>query len=396
MRFQLQYSILLIITLVFGSVHITGSAAVSYIVTCIAAILCFIEKVPYPHHRAITTYTVFIAIYSLNCIFYGYVLLLISSLVGFYFVSYIWIWATYILIKKYHSIKALLYTLLLVGFVNAVVTIGQRFMYPLALAIPEILQKKGSEKMDLLINQIANEDYGFALWGIFDMVANGYFSCVTAILSVYICTRVPKIYSILLWALSIVALFYTQERAALVSGVMFSILYFGLLFTKSKLSWKKSLFWAITPIFGVYLYDQLNIQSIIEGSRYVSFEIGERSQIYEKSYEYLINHLFTANVYDFYFTTKLYPHNIVYNAFIYGTIIGGILILITLVSIIIKGLKIIKSSFERKVSNELLALTFAFMGYNVICLTHNASIVSGDLLFWLLATPVIFMYIPQK
>ena len=51
------------------------------------------------------------------------------------------------------------------------------------------------------------------------------------------------------------------------------------------------------------IIDTINIESLIEGTRYVSFEMGGRSMIYQRSFDYFMSHPFTANLYDFYFTT---------------------------------------------------------------------------------------------
>ena len=139
----------------------------------------------------------------------------------------------------------------------------------------------------------------------------------------------------------------------------------------------------------------LNFQSYIQGTRYESFALDERSDIYSKSFDYILSNPLGANLFDFFYKYDVYPHHLIYNSFIYGTIIGGCAILVLLVVYIKKAVGLV---FRKLTDDNCLYVAFAaaFLTYCLISTTHNASIVSGDVLFWLLIIPVIDYYNKTK
>ena len=388
-RFRILYAILLVATIVFGSIYLVGPIIIRYIASVGIFIVCKREKVPFPDSPYVKIYSIFIAILFLTSLFKGYEVDFTKLFIGYYLTTYLWIWATYILVIKYNSLGTMIYTLFCICLFNSLVTIGQHFMNPIAFAIPQYLGvdvfgvDSMYEKSDNVITQ-------FALFGIFGAFQNGYYSAVGAVLSLVLWLKNRKIYYLLFWIIAIFSLFCVQERAGFVAGMFFSsvLLYRSLLDSKSMIL--KCGVILVTIFTAAYFVSYgLEYSSYLEGTRYESFDMDTRTGLYQKSVDYISAHPFDANLMEFYDIYHKYPHNFLYNCFIYGTAIGGIMILFCIISIWFKSFKYALHPIGNN-NYYIMLLIYTMFSYCVAGFTHNASIVSGDVLFWLLVTPIIF------
>lgn len=389
MKFRILYVILLLANLVFGSIYIVGPIIIRYLANIVLLIVCIREKVPYPKSMYVNIYTVFIFIFMLTSFWGGYEVDFFKLFVGYYLTTYLWIWATYILFKKYNSVCTMVYTLFAICIVNAVVTIGQHFMIPISFAIPQYLGVSTAaldsmvEKSDMVITQ-------FALFGIFGGFQNGYYSAVGAVLSMVLWARKRNIIYLIFFPISVYGLFCVQERAGFVAGLFFSFVFLYKTLIDSKSIIIKGSIVMLSILLIIYFASYgLNYSSYLAGTRYESFDFDTRVSLYKWSNEYIVSHPFDANLFDFFYKYQHYPHNFIYNSFIYGTIIGGLMIIGCMIAIWIKSFKIMLHHITNENSYVML-LAFALFAYSVAGFTHNASIVSGDTLFWLLASPFIY------
>ena len=167
------------------------------------------------------------------------------------------------------------------------------------------------------------------------------------------------------------------------SGLVFYTIFFNRLSTSGK-------FLILTAFFigALYLVGQIDLTEYTEGTRYESFDLDSRENLYKSSRDYLSDNILVANMLDFYEKYGKYPHNLFYNAFIYGSFLGGILMLYVIVLMLIRTVMVL-----RKKTNDsnchIVIFACAFLAYTVCSLTHNASILSGDSLGWLLVVPIL-------
>lgn len=389
MQFRVYYVILLVADLVFGSIYIIDPIIVRYLVDLVLIGVCLKERATYPKNVYIFIYTLFITIFMCTSFLEGYEVDFIKLFIGYYLSTYLWIWATYILIKKYNRIETMIYSLFAICLVNAFITIGQHYMQQIAFTIPELIGvnvgKVDSmfEKSDTVITQ-------FALAGIFGAFQNGYYSAVGAVLSLVLWGRKKNYFYLLFLPICLFGLFCVQERAALVAGLFFSLvlLYKTLIDSKSQLLKVGVIVFSVIALF--YLISVgLDYSSYIEGTRYESFDWDTRTDLYKWSVDYIMDHPLSANLFDFYNTYQHYPHNFIYNSFIYGTFSGGLMIIGCMIAIWIKAAKTILHPISKN-NFFIIILAFALFAYSMAGFTHNASIVTGDTLFWLLASPFVF------
>lgn len=391
MKFRILYVILLIASVVMGSIYIAGPIVVKYIAVISMFMVCLLEKVPFPFkNRYIQIYSAFLLIFMITSFAEGYEIDFIKMFLGYYFTTFVWIWATYILIKKYESVSTLIYTLFVICISNAIVTIGQHFMNPIAFIVPEILGVS-TYGMDSMFEKSDTTITTFALFGMFGAFQNGFYSAVGAVLSLVLWARKKNIIYLIFMPIAVFGVYCVQERGGFVAGVLFSssFLYKTLIDSNSKVL--KIGIISLTVLALVYLIGYgLNVSSVTEGTRYESFDLDDRDYLYRWSVDYILRHPFDSNLFDFFRIYRHYPHNFIYNSFIYGTFIGGFLIIGCMISLWFKAFKLM----IRPINDEnayVMLLSFALFAYCMATFTHNASIVTGDTLFWLLATPIIFM-----
>lgn len=391
--FQLIYFLCLLGTIVFGDMPVVSIIIVRYIAVAALFAVCCSQELSYPRHSVYKAYFVFIFFFFITSLFYGYGEIFIKVFFGGYFVSIVWIWATYILIKKYNSLNVLITSLLIICSVNAVVTIAQYFKVPTSFAISYFLNVVDSDVIVSMEERAgASETFGgFAIYGIFGAVPNGYYSAVFSVISSILLykskTLIYKVASLSFWALALFALFCVQERAAFLGGVFFS----GLCLIKMLSANEKGrvLMSLIILVSFFLLMDKgASLFSFAEGTRYESFDLDTRTYLFVTSKEYVLNHLFTANLFEYVDTYNKFPHHIIYYSFMCGTCIGGIIILGALAYILFLALKL---SVKRVDDNNvgLMMASFSLFAYIVPSLTHNDSIASGATLFWILAAAVI-------
>lgn len=387
--FQIKYILFIYITLVFGGIHLFGPITGRHIMLFYMFLVCLKETKALWNNWIFSNYIVFIGIFGLGSILYGYGNLFAHDLFAYYVPSYIACWATYILITKYQSLDTLLFSLVTLGILNGVITVGQYFNNPIAFAVPAFLEVTGYEKIpNLMISSISNDTNNYALYGIFGAVGNGYFASVAAVLSLNYIGKWKNTLVLILWIFLMFSLFCVQQRSALAAGVLGSFLLF---FKKLESITNVQKIGLVTGLIAVLyvMLSRVNYEAMFSESRYTDYSLGSRADIYKHSEQYIIENLFTANYYHYDAIYNIPPHNLFYNMVVYGTIIGAIPLLIILISLSKTALKLVIMRIK-PLTSTYVCVAMAFFVYNISSLAHNASIVTGDVLFWLLAIPLMY------
>lgn len=382
------YILFFIAQLIYGSWHVLGPLTFRHIMTFVMFFVCLRERA-FKRDRFIPLFYVFVFFFVIIGLTGGYAGDTMTKFIAYYFVSIVAYFATLLFVEKYEGTYYLIITLLILGICNSVVTLGNMFMMPWAKQITDILHVSNSEDILQYVSNRENTDSmeGFAVPGIINDVGNGYFMSYMTILALYSKDRQIHLYNIALYVLFLITLFFIQERSAFVAGGVLSVYaIFRILMMRGSGHAKKRIIVSFILIVGAVIllpkaYDYMMSSStryITAGFDYAS----DRSSLNDKSMEFLSNNPM-GGFFDFYLQYHAYPHNLFFNALIYGGLIGGMCIFILLW----KQVSLVFPTITRRISPysyELFLFSLMFIAYNLCSITHNQSVVTGDPTFWVL------------
>lgn len=333
-------------------------------------------------------YIIFIACFAISSIFSGYTSEFIHQLFGYYFVAFVGYKSTQVLIQKYNGLTPFIYTLLAIGIIDACATVGQMFNISIINRLVTIIGLNPQEVYDDIISYNGGLA-GVAIPGIMGPVANGYYLSAMCILSLYNPKNKLSIFNLTLWAFFAVSLFFVQQRTALAVGLILSLLAMFKIITKGNKGLKVIILLFTSVAILMFANKVYNI--VMAGdTRYATLGLDatNRDVLYRSAWQYINNYPFGCY---FKFKSEVgYPHNIFLNALIYGGFIGAIAIFIILFS----QLKIAIPKLFKKISENnhvLILFSFIFIEYFAVSLTHNLSIVTGDITLWCFWAVIIIL-----
>lgn len=391
MSYQILYSLYIIATIVFGGVYIIGPFTLRHIAVIVMIVYAIYHKYSLPIEKTMTVYILFVVFFGFSSISYGYGSEFLKAFIANYLVCYVSFWASKILIFKEKSYRAFIYTFIIIGIISSILVILQYHNVYWAFIIPDILRTFTEEDMDQL-SSIGGIISGQSLPGLFNRVDNGYYLSIATILSLYLYSKSKKIISLTVWGFLMISLYMVQQRAAMIAGLLLSIIFLSHILTKSH----KRIIFSIIAIFVVIILFNNIDYSLLEGSRYsLGADTGTRQELWKISYDYIVNHPFDANAYEF---NKLHPdiaaHNLFLNAFLSCGIIGGSIVLYVVAVLCWRCYKMFKA--RNFIKPEYYLTSLAFLSFNFISLTHNNSVVNGNIVFWILATPLMLKVYNKK
>ena len=120
--FKGLYVAFVIAIVFYGQVRMMFGLTPRHIAIAVMWIACIRSGLPFPMGRVMKTYLLFVLSFIVSATLTGH---LSQLLITYYIAACIGYWATKILVTKYKDGKLLLKTIIVLGFVNAIVTIGQ-------------------------------------------------------------------------------------------------------------------------------------------------------------------------------------------------------------------------------------------------------------------------------
>lgn len=212
--------------------------------------------------------------------------------------------------------------------------------------------------------------------GIFPtQVYNGYILATAGIMNVCYYPQIRKwrLINIIITLLTLISLFVTQQRMAF---YIFLIFCAYLYYRKHK---------AITislVIIGAIFYTYTNL-SLTEDyiGRYANTEDHLREQLYNSAIEFISQNYLVGGRIAYSKISDYSAHNVFLNAFIYGGLFGGILILIIYFRMCFKAIRIILRNNQKAMST---VFAFGLLSFNIISLTHNDSLLTGEPIIWIM------------
>lgn len=385
MLYSIFYSLYIIATVVFGGVYIAGPFTIRHIAVAMMIVYAMTHSKSLPKEKAMAAYILFIVCLGISDISYGYTESFFKYLFAHYLVCYVSYWATLILIEKTRSIATFIYTFTAIGIASGALVMLQYHDVYWAFIIPDILRTFTEEDMEQL-SSFGGLIEGQSLPGLFNRVDNGYYIAIATIASLYFYSKSRKIITLCAWLFLLVSLYMVQQRAALFIGLFLSIV-----FLVKELSRRQILLILILVAMGgfAFLYQNSDIISTLEDSRYMQgADTSSRHEHWNVTIDYIMENPLNANGNDF---DKKHPtlaaHNLFLNAYLSCGLIGGSIVLFVFTILCYRSFKVYK--IRDKIRPEYYLTTLAFLSFNFISLTHNNSLVNGNIVFWILATPLM-------
>jgi len=414
-----------IAVVLYGQVRLMFGLTPRHIAMVVMLIACMRQGVPFPMGRIMKTYFVFVFTFLVSATVTGY---LDKVLITYYIAACVGYWATKIMITKYKDGKLLLKTIIVLGVLDAIVTIGQTFGLHFADQLVSFFHVTLSEKYIDSLEAKGGEDAMLLLTrpGLFaNSVYNGYFLMTAGITSLILLTHTFRLRRLIPWVIIFLGCICVQERGPIIIlTVLSAFAFFKTLFIKRN----AYIFLMIVFVLLVHfitgsLSSLLSVGNTDSGGRrssYVTYDDNDESEsdnwsnisrftkesrfaekgldtsdrdvIYSQTIDYLMDYPLIGGLHRLRAKYGIYPHNLFLNAFIYGGIVGGVAILL----IFFWQIKPLWKVLRRKIADTNPVCFFAGLAYlanTLNSLTHNRSIVTGDEVIWMLWGLFYFEYL---
>lgn len=345
--------------------------------TFLMFVTCFICDGKLWINRYLKLYWTFVFFYGISSLFTGSFASFLLRLIGDYFVAYVALWAIRILIIRYKSLNFFFYIALLIGFFDGLVTLLQ-FLGLDYLGV--FLNKFQLVSYNVYLNSNTELDIDTRMMcapGVFSHpVLNAHALTAFTILSLIIIKK-----NFLIGTFStmfmLTTLFATQQRMPFLLGILCCVIYTYKNFSKSKYIF---ILYPILTIVLLLIGFELYVFVSNGDFRYsnVGLDSTGRDELYRKSIQFIIDNPL-GGLRSFVKTTNNYPHNLIFSAFIYAGWIGG-MILLYIVFLQIR--ECYDSLKNNETSESVYILALAVVSLTANGLTHNQSIINGEIITW--------------
>lgn len=367
-------------SIVFGaSIYLGPATPRQYSVVLMSAFLmCNRSKLMLRYNNLLVLYSIFLFFYGVSCFVENRFSDYIRELIAYYAVAIICFFSTILYYRKYNNFEAPLKILYLSGLLNTLVNGLQYVNHPIGMALGILFVNQDNGQKLSMFSHLSDGDTGSMLFGLLgDPVLNGYFSMLIPLLALYMIkktTGLTKIFNWLSFFVTLVMLFLIQQRGPFVIALLLSIF---IVMRKYNI---RKYFFVISFIVTISLLFVLPVileSSIFTNSRFASDEEDSRSLLYAEAISFVLSNPIYGGVNGYISYSHNMPHNVIFNAFIYSGIIGGICIL----KMLYEQSKIVFRNIKK---NETIFVTLLFSAYTLNGLVHNPSLVTGDALLWIL------------
>ena len=425
--FKGLYVAFFIAVVFYGQLRLMFGLTPRHIAIVVMLIACMKQGVPFPMGRIMKTYMVFILTYLVSATITGYIG---NVLIMYYVGACVGFWATKILVVKYNDGGLLLNLIVVLGVINAFVTIGQTFNMSFSDELISFFQLRLPQKYVDRMDVEGSEDMALMLTrpGLFaNSVYNGYFLMTAGVASLMLFTRKLWMQRFIPWIIISFGCICVQERGPIIILTLLSALAFykipiirkrqyalfvllfiiivqfivssiGNLFPASETNRTE-----VHRTFTTYYDDEddesesytwSNYSRFAKESRLADAGLNDsgREYIYSQTIDYLTDYPIIGGVHRLHAMYDIYPHNLFLIAFCYGGIVGGVAIMLILFWQIMPLWRVIRKKIAD--TNPVCFFTaLAYLAYTLNSLAHNRSVVTGDEVVWMLWGLFFFEYI---
>ena len=288
-------------------------------------------------------------------------------------------------IKRQCEINSILNVFLVLLMADCIITILQYNNSPLGWSIWYFFNDATTVKQAGMIegmetgSQVLGKNYLFCP-GIFpSQVYNGYIVGSLSVIALYKLYRARTWYCKVFCALLVLVIIYSmvviQQRMAF---FLFIIAFATILYAKDRI------FTISVVISLLIVYFLIGLEFGEEQlGRLVDMEDKNRQHLYSEGFDYIFSHLWVGGRQEFRAINRLSVHNVFLNAFMYGGIFGAAMIITIYMRMCASSIKLIIKGIKGKIKESVI-FAYALLIYNIISLTHNNSLLTGDPIIWVL------------
>lgn len=325
-------------------------------------------------------FLLFTLIYGLSSLYEGEFSTYLRLLISAYFVAIVAYLATCLFIVRFREYQSIIITFLLCGLINGFITLLQFLNNPIALSIGALFVDANNDQKMAELSHIMAGESGVAQMGLLgDAVLNGFLMVLMPLFVMGFIYKVEKVsmskhilYAVL-YSFFIICLFAIQERFAFLLAVALTILTVYYFSPKTKKVLVMLVMLSVAMMIPVIMSQEWFVESRF------SEDAGEDSRISIYSYyvAYIFEHPLLGGINTARRAFSHAPHNFIINAYCYAGFLGGTVILLVI-------LRQLKTAFVLLKNKFMVGIALAYVGYTFNGLTHNSSIVTGDVILWIL------------
>lgn len=383
MRFKILYILFLIAAIFYPNLHLPLGVTPRNIMTVVMLVVCIAEDKKLFFDKWFGIYIIFVFGYVMSANMTGYVSLVLRYLIGFYLVGYVGYWSTIILCKKYNGTELLINTFIIIGMLDAVVSIGQYYNISLLTNIPQFLNIGVADEF-LEVMEEGEEALGLNLPGLMaHSVYNGYFIGVVGTLSLFYLKDGISFIKLVPWVVSVITSFMVQQRGPFY--LLLIISFYVIFKTIRRQGGQYKVLWQLLLIVVVPIIISQLASFLLGGSSRFGkgMDSTGRESIYRSTLSFIENNFIWGGYSKLRREGYGAPHNLFLNAWVYGGFLGFLAIVwLTLKQFLL----IIRLAHKSSVMFNYVFFIcgMAFMGFTLNSFLHNTGIVTGDIIIWIL------------
>lgn len=298
----------------------------------------------------------------------------ISNVVlGRFLIALVLISFTFFIVPKYISFSNFIIVLSGILFLNSLVILGKftgaDFFWQLSESI-------GTSAVE---DELLHFERRGRVSGITNIVFSGYFIAALIPLLLLYWKSKSKILIIILILMTLFSALIIQQRMAFLLGI-FSIIIF---YIKQKKSLFYSLFIIGFSLLTIFYLNQVFTDHLHDNfgqvNRVLNLQDDYRISTLKNAFTYLSDNPILGGEEEFYRLNQgVRPHNIFFNAWLQGGILGLITVAIILYFLLSRALRIIWKGNEKNYDSRLLLISISLINTLLMSFTHNAGITNGD------------------
>lgn len=377
MRYKILYLLFFLFCIVYPSKVLAGPITFRHIFSILMLGVCIYEG--FHSDKYLYLYYAFVLFFGISSTATGFFGDFIRGFFGTYISMIAAYAATYLLIKKYDGTNVLVWTVVSIGFLNAIITIGQFFNWGIVENVCSFLSIEIEEKYADLVDYSDSE--GLTLPGLLSSLNNGYFLSATALLVLFN-KRCNFYINFILWLVIMGASFVAQERAGFMLAITFSAFIVGdYYFSKNKATGYIVLV-LILIVSASFIYSFMD-DILSSELRYTKgFEGDGRNEYRIVTWDYIINNPM-GGYFEFNSTGHHHPHNFFLNAFLFGGFFGGISVILLLFLQIKRIIPYLFRNVGTENARWALIWGLMYIDYSINSMVHNPSIIQGVVPFFI-------------
>lgn len=377
MRFKIIYLLFIVFCIVYPYKDLAGPITFRHVISLLMLGVCVLEG--FRSDKYLYLYYAFVLFFGISSVATGFIGDFVRGFFGTYISMIAAYAATYLLIKKYDGTGLLVWTVVCIGLLDAVVTIGQFFDSETIDRLCSFLKIEISEKYAGFVDY--SESGGFALPGLLSSLNNGYFLSATALLVLY--NKKCNFYiNFILWLVIMAASFVAQERAGFMLAIAFSAFIVGEYFFTQRKATGYIVLIIVLIVCGAVIYSYMD-EILSSELRYTKgFEGDGRGDYRSLTWNYLFNNPM-GGFFSFNSMGHMHPHNFFLNAFLFGGFFGGICLVIILFLQIKEIIPFLLRNPGTEYSKWAFIWGLMYLDYTINSMVHNPSIVQGVVPFFI-------------